>query len=223
MAIILDGTSGITTPPIILNPTALGTAVTGELEYDGTVPYFTPSGTQRGVIPGMQYYRLDSAVVGSNATGAQKVLGVGVTLSAGTVYAFEAYYALSKTVGTTTHTIGYGFGGTATLNNIAYTRGWGYSSTAFNAPITAAGNMQVSGFVQTATSTTLPDESNSIAIAHWMVNVRGTVSVNAGGTFIPQYQLSAAPGGAYTTAIGSYFLIYPVGTAGADVSVGNWT
>jgi hypothetical protein len=50
----------------------------------------------------------------------------------------------------------------------------------------------------------------------------GTVSVNAGGTFIPQYQLSAAPGGAYTVALGAYFLIYPVGTSGSNTSVGTW-
>jgi len=34
--------------------------------------------------------------------------------------------------------------------------------------------------------------------------------------------LSAAPGGAYTTAIGSYFLIYPISASGANVSVGTW-
>lgn len=46
--------------------------------------------------------------------------------------------------------------------------------------------------------------------------------INAGGTFIPQYQLSAAPGGAYTTAIGSYFLIYPIGAAGNNTNIGTW-
>jgi hypothetical protein len=50
----------------------------------------------------------------------------------------------------------------------------------------------------------------------------GTVSVNAGGTFIPQYTLSTAPGGAYTTAIGSYLSIWPIGAAGANTSVGTW-
>ena len=50
----------------------------------------------------------------------------------------------------------------------------------------------------------------------------GTVSINAGGTFTPQYQLSAAPGGAYSTVAGSYFAIWPIGTAGANTSVGPW-
>ena len=53
-------------------------------------------------------------------------------------------------------------------------------------------------------------------------NGNARLSVNAGGTFIPQYSLSAAPGGAYTSQPGSYFLIYPVGASGANVSVGTW-
>ena len=52
------------------------------------------------------------------------------------------------------------------------------------------------------------------------VRVKGTVSVNAGGTFNPQYQTDAAPGGAYTVAIGSSFKIWPIGASGANVSVG---
>ncbi|CAB5212846.1 hypothetical protein UFOVP189_59, partial [uncultured Caudovirales phage] len=50
----------------------------------------------------------------------------------------------------------------------------------------------------------------------------GTVSVNAGGTFIPQYSLSAAPGGAFSTVAGSYMLIYPISASGANTSVGAW-
>jgi hypothetical protein len=52
--------------------------------------------------------------------------------------------------------------------------------------------------------------------------LKGTVSVNAGGTFIPQYTLSAAPGGAYSTAIGSYIRIAPVSASGSNTSVGAW-
>ena len=45
---------------------------------------------------------------------------------------------------------------------------------------------------------------------------------DAGGTFIPQYQLSAAPGGAYTTQIGSYFKLSPLGVSGSNTSIGTW-
>jgi hypothetical protein len=51
----------------------------------------------------------------------------------------------------------------------------------------------------------------------------GTVSINAGGTFIPQYTLSAAPGGAYSTASGSYIRINPLSASGAATNVGTWS
>ena len=44
----------------------------------------------------------------------------------------------------------------------------------------------------------------------------------AGGTFIPQYTLSAAPGGAYSTAAGSYISINPLSASGAATNVGTW-
>ena len=116
MTIILDGTAGISSPsPSAISSTSLGTATAGNMEYNGTSLFFTPAGTQRGVVPGMQFYVLNSTVAGANVNTAQNILGVGVTLSASTYYAFEAFYGLSKTAGTTSHTVGYGFGGTATI------------------------------------------------------------------------------------------------------------
>jgi hypothetical protein len=52
--------------------------------------------------------------------------------------------------------------------------------------------------------------------------MEGTISVDVGGTFIPQYKLSAAPGGAYSTNVNSWFSIYPIGTSGSNTSVGEW-
>jgi hypothetical protein len=73
-----------------------------------------------GVVPSQQYYRLNTAYVGSNATGAQSIFGVGVSLSANTVYSFECSAIFTKTAGTTSHTMSSQFGGTATINNILY-------------------------------------------------------------------------------------------------------
>ena len=129
---------------------------------------------------------------------------------------------ICKTAGTTSHTVGYGFGGTATLNSIAYNRYYSWSNTSATAWVQAVGNFSPPMLVQTAANTSLVNETSSTATIWWNVGLKGVVSVNAGGTFIPQYTLSAAPGGAYTTAAGSYFLIYPIGAAGANVSVGTW-
>jgi hypothetical protein len=51
--------------------------------------------------------------------------------------------------------------------------------------------------------------------------IKGTVSINAGGTLIPQYTTSVAIG-PYTTAVGSYFKLSPMSASGANTSIGTW-
>jgi hypothetical protein len=220
MAVIIDGTNGITSPePFVLTSGTLSSpAVAGQTEYDGKVFYKTPQGTQRGVVPGAQFFRLDAALVGANVNTAQSVLGVGVTLSSSTVYEFELLYFFSKSAGTTSHTFGLGFGGTATLNNIAYS---GYAGAFTSATPSGTDTSPRIFATNAATNFAISSAITSAAITN-MTSVRGTVSVNAGGTLIPQYTLSAAPGGAYSTQTGSYFLIYPIGASGANISVGTW-
>lgn len=200
---------------VLVADTLLATPTVGQVEYDGKSFYSTPQGTQRGVIMGAQYYRLNTAYVGSNVATAQSVFGVGVTLSTATAYAFEGVYLFTKTVGANSHTIGTGFGGTATLNNIGYNATGTLASTSLASA--NYGNLLATSATATSVTGTV---SNATAFA--VLQVKGTVSVSGGGTFIPQYILSSAPGGAYSTAIGSYFLIYPIGTSGSNTSVGAW-
>jgi hypothetical protein len=199
----------------VFNSISLGTASAGTFEYNGSVPYFTPSGTQRGVVPGMQYYVLNTGFAGSNATGAQSLFGVGVTLSSNTIYEYEYVAAISKSAGTTSHTVSFGFGGTATLNNISY-----IMLTQYNSSNLTTGAPSIF-YGTTASQTVWTTAMTTASMTNFMTG-RGVVSINAGGTFIPQYSLSAAPGGAYTTQAGGYMLIYPVGAAGSNVSVGTW-
>ena len=215
MAITLDGTTGITTPPIILNSTVLGTATPGELEYDGKVPYFTPQGTQRGVVPGMQLYAPWVGVTGANATGAQSLFGVGATLSSNTSYIFEMAFYLSKSAGTTSHTVSLTFGGTVTaatgmFYQIVPTSNGTLTTNAVLGNFTSAFPFVVTGAITTA--------------AYSIAGVcRGKINVSVGGTWIPQYSLSAAPGGAYNSPSGyGYVLVYPIGTNGSNISVGTW-
>ena len=203
---------------IKLSSDALTTAVAGQVEYDGKVFYGTPQSTERGIIPGQQYYRLLNALAGANVTTAQSTFGVGVNLSASTVYEFEANIMLSKTAGATSHTVGFGFGGTATLNNINYQVN-GLGSTSATLSISSAS--YTSGYIATASNTTTSAAVASATVNWWFL-LKGTVSVNAAGSFIPQYTLSAAPGGAYSTVSGSYFKINPLGASGSNISVGTW-
>jgi hypothetical protein len=211
---VAAGTTSLS-PLTFQSGTNLTSATAGAVEFDGKVLYSTPVG--RGVSPSMMIYRLNSDLAGSNVNTAQSMLGVGVTLAASTVYAFEYNFALSKSAGTTSHSVGLSFGGTATLNNIYYA-GVGTSVIGSLSIYTTAPNfiavITASNFTASPTATTA---GRVIPYA-----ISGTVSINAGGTFIPQYTLSAAPGGAYTTAAGSYFAIWPIGAAGANTSVGPW-
>lgn len=216
-----DGVTGLSIQSggkVVLPSTTLSTASAGTLEYNGSVPYFTPLGTQRGVIPGMQYYRLNSDLIGSNVNTAQSFLGVGVTLSSSTVYKFEYTIAMNKTAGTTSHNVSLLFGGTATVNNISYFTQIKYNTTGFG---TVSNTDSWSVYSQTTSATGIFTGITSATEYH-VYFCTGTVSINSGGTFIPQYILSAAPGGAYTVLLGSDFLIYPVGAAGSNTSVGTW-
>jgi hypothetical protein len=212
--------AGTTTvaPLVLTSGTNLTSATAGAVEYDGKVVYATPIGTQRGIVPTQQYYRLNSTVAGADSTSAQNIFGVGVTLSASTVYEFEIFAIFTKTAGTTSHNFQFNFGGTATINNILYFDVAAYSGAAL--PIQQQTNFY--GAAANATTTTISVNNltaATVTVAHTM---KGTVSINAGGTFIPQYTLSAAPGGAYSTNIGSFIRINPIGASGANTSVGTW-
>lgn len=207
-------------PLTLQSGTNLTTATAGSVEYDGKAIYTTPSG--RGVSPSMMFYRLNSNYVGSNATGAQSLFGVGVTLAASTVYAFEGHFQLQKSAGTTSHNVSLLMGGTATVNNINIAATTQRVNTANTADVGSATLVAVLGFSTVFNSALTFTNAVTASAATLMVIMRGTVSVNAGGTFIPQYQLSAAPGGAYSTLAGSAFYIWPIGTAGSNVSVGPW-
>lgn len=204
---------------VLTADTLLGTTPTiGSVEYDGKAFYNTAQGTQRGIIPGAQFFRLNSDLAGANVTTAQSVFGVSVTLSTSTIYAFEAMYYLNKTAGATAHTVGIGFGGSATLNNILWDA-IGFDGTA-TLPQRATGSIAM---VASATATSQTFSGSIASGAETIVaNIKGIVSINGGGTFTPQYTLSAAPGGAYSTMANSYFLIYPIGASGANISVGAW-
>ena len=216
--IILPAGTSSNAPLKLQSGTNLTTAAAGAVEYDGKVIYSTPAA--RGVSPSMMFYRLNSGLAGSSVNTAQSVFGVGVTLSASTIYAIEAFFILQKTAGSTSHTISIGFGGTATINNIAYGIRWNRIDSALTASAMTQFNA-LHSFSTLAAALVLTGNIASAAET-FVAKISGTVSINASGTFVPQYTLSAAPGGAYSTLAGSCISVWPIGTAGANTSVGAW-
>jgi hypothetical protein len=203
----------------LTSDTLAGTPAAGQIEYTSPIFAATPINTQRGIIPTQQYYRLDSSLAGANSTSAQNIFGVGVTLSSGTVYEFEMNVVFTKSAGTTSHTLGFGFAGTATLNNILYL---GIGNAFLSSTSGPAYGVTTYGVYATTASNTASNMQTVSAAASWSIVIKGTVSVNAGGTFIPQYTLTAAPGGAYTVYAGSFVRIAPIGASGAATNVGTW-
>jgi hypothetical protein len=159
---------------------------------------------------------LNAAVAGADVATVQSIFGVGVTLSASTVYEFEIFAALAKTAGAVSHTIALSFGGTATINNIL----WEEKAEQFNAAL--PNTSSVTGAASNSASSLVVTSAVATATTTFVPVIKGTVSINAGGTFIPQYTLSAAPGGAYSTQIGSYIRINPLSASGAATNVGTW-
>lgn len=204
---------------VLTSDTLSSPAAAGQIEYTSPIFAATPISTERGIVPTQQYYRLNSALAGANSTSAQSIFGVGVTLSASTVYEFEILMLFTKTAGATSHNFSFGFGGTATVNNIGYDLKANYSTTAIP---TGQYLASAYGFATNSVSTSIVITGAASATVGIGMTAKGTVSVNASGTFIPQYTLSAAPGGAYSTVAGSYIRINPLSASGAATNVGTW-
>jgi hypothetical protein len=201
-------------------PTILFTNNTERMRID-TSGYVTNAvnGLGNGLVQAQQYYRLNSGFVGANSNTAQPMFGVGVTLVANTVYEFEIMFVAVKTAGTTSHTISLQFAGTATLNNILY-NGFAMADNS-NIPYARIVNTQTT-FASNSANALAITGAITAATHNCYFTLKGTVSVANGGTFIPQYVLSAAPGGAYTTQAGSYVKISALSASGSNTSIGTW-
>lgn len=230
-AVTLDGVSGVTA---IVNSSqqASGSAVictslnspgsntliaTTDLTETAVFSGGTPAyALVNGIGGAEQFTCLSSNYTASNVATAQKVFNAttsgAITLAASTTYEFEGLYNIS-TSGTTSHQLGILFGGTATLTGIAYT------ATSTNGTTAAASAPSVT-FAAVATVTNVT--AAVAAATNNTVFLKGTVRVNAAGTFIPQFQYSAAPGVAPVVAANSYIRFIPVGSS-TVASLGNWS
>lgn len=139
-----------------------------------------------------------------------------VTVLAATSYFFEGILRWTRAAGTTSHTTGLGFGGTATLTNIDYV-----AQTRTGDVNTAPGAGDIYLAIQSAANTQVKAASTS-ATEDFLCEINGIVRINAGGTFVPQFTFSAAPGGAPTIKRGTYFRMWPIGDNNV-VSVGTWS
>lgn len=205
--------------PIVLTAgTVLATPAAGSVEYDGSAMYSSVAASQRGVLPSESFVAQSSDYIAANSASAQQVFNAtasgAITVTGSTAYMFEAVYYISRSAGTTSHTLATLFGGTATFTSITYLAET--TSTTDNV-LGAVSRIYGTG----ATALTVTAASTS-ATENITVILKGMIRTNAGGTVIPQIQYSATPGGDPTIVRNSYFRLTPVGNSSV-VSVGNWS
>lgn len=210
--------TGTLSPILLTAGTNLITPAAGAVEYDGVVFYATPAANQRGIIATEQFIVLSSNYTGTDVATAQQVfdssVNGAVTLAASTTYFIEGVYYITRAAGTTSHTLSTVFALGGTLTSIAYTADT--TSTTGNT-LGAVSRIYATG----ATATVVTAASIS-ATENITVIIQGIVRTNAAGTFCPQIQYSAAPGGVPTILANSYFKLTPMGNS-TVTTVGNWS
>jgi len=137
-----------------------------------------------------------------------------ITLPASTSYFMEAVYYITRTAGTTSHTLRTLFALGGTLTSITY--------TADTTSTTGTALGTVSRKYSTVATQTIVTAASTTATENITVVIRGVVRTNTAGTFTPQIQYDTAPGGAPTILANSYLRLIPIGT-NTVASVGNWS
>lgn len=212
---VAAGTTAIA-PIRFQSGTNLTTAAAGAVEYDGKAFYATSVASARQVVNAEQISILTSNFTGQNVNTAQPIFSAAqdtITLAANTMYEAEGFYYITRVAGTTSHTTSVLFGGTAVASTtLLLLRASNPSGNALSA---------VSQIVGTFAGQTIT-AANTSATENIVVHIRGTIPVTTGGTLIPQFQYSAAPGGVPTVFTGTFFRVWPVG-ADTVATVGNWS
>lgn len=138
-----------------------------------------------------------------------------VALQANTVYDYEMVLRVSRSAGTTAHTIALLFDGTATLNYLNLT------AIVSNANAGSIGTVLGMRDITSKSGATITASNNS-ATENLLVVVRGSLQVTGAGSLIPQIQYSSAPGGAPSVTKGSFIKVSKAGAA-SFTKRGPWT
>lgn len=161
----------------------------------------------------------------SNVNTAQPAFNVtaagAITLPGSSAYLLEAEYLITNT-GTTSHTWGTLFAGTASITALDYTVHGRSGATSQLTLAADSSNSQSNGAGSLPTTSLVATAASTSATENVILSLRGTLRINAGGTFIPQVQLSAATGVAATMKRGSWFRLTPFG-ANTATYLGAWS
>ena len=207
-------------PLTLTSGTNLTTAAAGNIEYDGKTLYFTPLGTQRGIVAANQWFLLDAdRSITFNTTTAQSLFGVSPTLSANTRYYFRIKAIVSRTTGDNNTALTIGWAGTATLSRVSFT------CQSKNGAVGTVGSENLvehtitSNFANGYTLTAIVNPPSTHTIILTGIIATGASS----GTVIPQITWTGGTAaGAVTVAATANWQLHPIGATGSNTSIGNW-
>lgn len=197
----------------------LTTPFQGAFEYEGKSLYFTPNGTERGVLQNMQMYQLDAARSGNGAiTTIQSIFGKAVAVQAGTRYQYEANVTISNTAATA-KSLQYALTTGATITAHDYEV---ISFFAASAVTPTAANMMQNRITTGFNTLVTVSAASGAAAGAFTARIRGSFDVSVAGTIDFSFGLTAV-GTAVTIVAGSNVMLWAVGATGADTQIGNWS
>lgn len=215
--ILTAGTTGVA-PVNFTSGTNRTTPGAGTMEYDGKVIYISSLASERNVNIGKQYLIQGADRTGSNVNTAQNIFDTvtngRITVTSATTYMFELWFYTVRSAGSNAHTTGISFGGTATFTSLTAECLW-------SGVLNAQTSTTITRTILLSAANTQIGPSSTITTENGWCKVTGIMRVNAGGTIIPQFTYSAAPGGAPTIKANSYMWLETLGT-NTNNSVGNW-
>jgi hypothetical protein len=182
-----------------------------------------------GLVPSIQYYRPKATfTMGGNTTNGSAIFDKDVTLAGNTLYQFEGTYYLQRNSSTPHANVGirFGFGGTSSIRSIEHTG------------VALRGNNQLTSSHLNTTDTIFYYSPSANLVSNHLpqiftnnnydaivVNQKGFVDLRSSGTFIPLMGTGSNIAVQYSTLVGSYFSITPIGSfnvADANIVYGNW-
>ncbi len=222
-----DGT--ITSAPLnFVSGVNLTTPVAGAVEYDGTVFYETPNATSGRALNPATYYYTSSATWNpdfSTTSTAKSLLGAatrGITVSAGTTYAYELQTAIRQQFVTTagvsaTYVITSSTVSGSPVVGVVHYVNYGSNTTDYSFPTTLSS-------VRTTSSITSVVPAVSSGSRYATITAKGIIRVTGTGTtkIYPSISTTATSGdNVWTVNTGTTFVLTPIGN-GTVTQVGTW-
>jgi hypothetical protein len=219
-SVILSSGVASSAPLVMPVGTLLTNPTVGAIENDGNCFYVTPRTSARNVVRSEQLITINAAYTMTTvATAAQKLFNAttngALNVAPNRTYMYDCAFSLTG-MQTTSHTVGFGFGGTASITRNMYV---GIAKQAAGSTAGAA-NIMMSTLIApstTAAGALAPASTLTTLVA----KVEGKIVIDTSGTIIPSIIQSVGTVAA-VVGIDSYFRIWPIGSTVVG-TVGDWS